>query len=420
MHRRSLRLRVAFAFAGFGALLGLLLCAGLWFAAHDAAQRLMDQTLKAELEDYMARRARNPQSLPPAATHLRGYVAEDMSPNGSVPPAVRGLPPGQHEVRLDGAPYRVAVADRDGDRYYILFNEERQRLREQRFLGYLAGGALAMTLLAAIGGLWLAGRVIAPVTDLAHRVGHAAPDDPPRLSVEEARGDEIGELARAFDRYLDRISAFLDRERAFAADASHELRTPLAVIRGAAEVLAEDPKLSPAQAGRIARIERAAREMSELIDALLLLAREEEAPVDDLCDGRAIVQACAERYRLLAGPRGTEIAVAAPEVVPLPVQPALFAIVVANLIRNAVAHTEGGRVAVTLAGDKLTVEDTGIGIRDEDIGKVFDRYYRGAASRGAGIGLSLVKRICDRCGWRIELANRDGGGTVAMLRFDSR
>ena len=64
--RHSLRVRVAIAFAGLGAALGLLLIAGIWFAAHDVSQRLLDQTLKAELEDYMARHARNPNSLPPA------------------------------------------------------------------------------------------------------------------------------------------------------------------------------------------------------------------------------------------------------------------------------------------------------------------------------------------------------------------
>lgn len=417
--RRSLRFRVAIAFAGLGALLSLLLTVGIWFAAHDVSRRLMDQTLKAELEDYMARRARNPLSLPPDTAGLRGYLVEAGSSGEALPPALRGLAVGQHEVELEGLPFRIAVAERNGDRYLILFNEERQRLREGRFLGYLAGGGLLMTLLAAVGGLWLAGRVIAPVTEFARAVRSAHPEDPPRLAESHPTEDEIGELARDFDHYLHRIAAFLERERAFAADASHELRTPLAVIRGAAEVLADDPGLTPVQAERVARISRAAAQMTELIAALLLLAREESTPIETACDAVQIARDCIERYQPLAQPRGTRLSLEAPAAVRLPVPAAMFAIVVANLVRNAVAHTSEGSIVVRLDATHLQVQDDGVGIRDREIGQVFDRYYRGAASSGAGIGLALVKRICERHGWQIALECPPAGGTVATLRFVS-
>lgn len=415
--RHSLRLRVAVAFAWFGALVSILLVAGLYLAAHDVSQRLIDQTLRAELEDYMARRARNPHSLPPATVTLRGYVNPSGGAQADPPEGIRELAPGQHEIRLEGTPYRVVVADRDGARFYLLFNEESQRLREQRFLGYLVAGALLMTLLSAAGGLWLAGRVIAPVTELAREVSRAEPGNPPRLDLEEQPKDEIGELTGAFDRYLSRLSAFIERERAFAADASHELRTPLSVIRGAAEVLAEDSGLTPAQHTRVARIERAAAEMSELITALLLLAREQDAPVEEPCDAAQTVRDCVDRHRALAAGRRTEVQLALDAAPRLEVPPALLAIVVGNLVRNAVAHTEGGMVNVRLDLDRLVVSDTGIGIRHEELGRVFQRYYRGAASAGAGIGLSLVKRICDRYGWQIALESREGAGTTATLLF---
>ncbi|MBU0752583.1 MAG: HAMP domain-containing histidine kinase [Gammaproteobacteria bacterium] len=417
--RHSLRLRVAFAFATLGATLSLLLTLGIWVAAHDVSQRLLDQTLDAELEDYMARRARNPNSRPPATASLHGYLGQAGSGAG-LPPALAGLPPGRHEIMLEQIPYRVAIADRGGERHVILFSAEHQRQREKRFLGYLIAGAALMTLLAAVGGRWLAGRVIAPVTELARAVGQAEPEHPPRLAAAAAiPGDEIDELARAFDRYLTRLAAFVERERAFAADASHELRTPLAVIRGAAEVLADDPALGAAQHERVARIERAAAEMLELIDALLLLAREEDSPVEAPCDAVRITADCVERYRPLATARDTSITIDAPAPVLLPVAPALFAIVVSNLVHNAVAHTRAGHVGISLDGAALVVRDSGSGIRAEAIGRVFERNYRGPDSAGAGIGLSLVKRICDRLGWRIDLRSRHDEGTVATLDFRS-
>lgn len=416
-HRHSLRRRVALAFAGLGAALSLLLTLGIWLAAHDVSRRLIDETLRAELEDYMTRRARNPHSIPPATASVRGYLIPPNSAGADVPAAIRGLAPGLHEIELDGVPYRVAVAEREGNRFLILFSEERQRLREQRFLAYLVAGALLMTLLAAVGGRWLAGRVTAPVTALATAVADADPEDPPRLSDRHHDDDEIAELARAFDHYQARLAAFVERERTFAADASHELRTPLAVVRGAAEVLADDGALSEAQAGRVERIRRATEDMSDLIGALLLLSREEIAPVEEPCDAVRIARDCIERYQPIAGPRGTSLTLTAPAPVLLPVPPAMFAIVIANLVHNAVTHTRHGSVTVHLDGARLSVRDTGVGIRDDEIGKVFQRYYRGADSNGVGIGLSLVKRICDRHGWRIELESPAAGGTVATLHF---
>jgi signal transduction histidine kinase len=415
--RHSLRVRVAAAFAGLGAALSLLLTGGIWIAARDVSQRLMDQNLKAELEDYMARRARNPNSLPPNTVGLRGYLLSGDAAAESVPEALRGLAPGQHEIRMDGVPYRVAVAERNGEHYLILFSEERQKLREQRFLLYLIAGAGIMTMLSTIGGLWLAGRVIAPVTELAKTVSAAPPENPPRLAVANEPDDEIAELAGAFDQYVARLAAFIERERAFAADASHELRTPLAVIRGAAELLTEDPQLSADQATRVARIERAAIDMSDLLAALLLLAREDATPSDDSCNAVQIVRDCIGRYQPLAAARGTTVEFDAPLPVELLVPAAMFAIVVANLMHNALVHTPQGTIAIRLDTDRLIVADTGIGIRAEEMAQVFERFRRGPESSGAGIGLSLVKRVCDRYGWRVALDSQPGGGTTATLEF---
>lgn len=417
--RHSLRFRVAATFAGLGAFLSLLFAIGIWVAARDVSLRLMDQTLKSELDEYIARRARNPHSLPPNTATLRAYVKAADEDSSTVPDSLRELATGKHEIEIDGKPFRVLIADQPGgsDRYYIAFNEERQQRREQRFLVYLIGGALLMTFLVALGGLWLAGRVIAPLTELARAVSQAPAENPPRLGTDNTPDDEISELTRAFDRYMTRLSAFIERERAFAADASHELRTPLAVIRGASEVMAEDATLGEAQARRVVRVARAAGEMSSLIDALLLLAREDDTPTEESCDCELLLRQIVERYRTLAIQRANKIELVIETAINLKVAPALFSIVVGNLVRNAVFHTEGGSVTVSLHQDRLVVVDTGIGISSDEMGRVFQRYYRGAGSSGAGIGLSLVKRVCDRQHWEIALESRAGGGTTATLRF---
>lgn len=416
--RHSLRFRVALAFAALGATLGLLFAIGIWFATHDVSQRLMDETLAAELADYMARRARNPQSLPPATASLSGYLIRPGVTANELPGELVGLPQGRHEIRIGDIPYRVAIADREGERFVLLFNESRQQRRERRFFAWLVGGAILMTLLSALGGHWLAGLGIAPVTDLAHAVSRADPENPPRLARSAGPGDEIDELALAFDRYLARLAAFIERERNFAADASHELRTPLAAIRGAAEVLADDPGLNKAQSARIGRILRAAEEMGELIAALLLLSREEAAPVDASCDAVRIARNCIERYCGQAAKQDTHLALEADEVL-LPVPAAYFAIIVANLVHNAVAHTRNGTVTIRLDPQQLVVADTGSGICAADLAHVFERHFRGNQSSGAGIGLSLVKRICERLDWHVSLISHPVAGTTVSVRFAS-
>ena len=117
--------------------------------------------------------------------------------------------------------------------------------------------------------------MVAPLSDLTARVRHRGADDDERPLADEFAEGEIGELARVFDRHQLRMRAFIERERAFNADMSHELRTSLAVILSTTEILLEDPALSAKQRDRVARIDRAARDMAELGTALLLMAREE-------------------------------------------------------------------------------------------------------------------------------------------------
>jgi signal transduction histidine kinase len=417
--RRSLRYRVAIAFALFGGLVSLLLAVGLYIASHDLEARLIDESLTAELEDYSARRRRNPQSLPPATATVRGYVLSRGERSMDIPPALLQLSPGRHDLTLDGIPYHVAVADEGGSRFYLLYDQTLLQRRERHFLAFLAAAIGAMVLISAAGGLWLARRTISPVTELAQRVRGLKPEDWPTPLGEDFPQDEVGELARAFDRYLARLRAFIERERAFTADVSHELRTPMAVIQGAAEVLLADDALPHSVRERVLRIERGAREMAELTAALLVMAREEQAgtPSPPLCQVDEVLQEAVEKHRYLLQHKPLEVEVDIRSHPCLPVERPVLCMALGNLIRNAFSYTAGGHIQVRLDADRVIVEDTGAGIRAEDLGRIFERHYRGAASRGAGIGLSLVKRVCDRYGWRVQIESQEGRGTQVQLLF---
>jgi signal transduction histidine kinase len=226
-------------------------------------------------------------------------------------------------------------------------------------------------------------------------------------------------MARAFDGYIERLRSFIDRERAFTADVSHELRTPLAVVQGATEVLEGDSHLTDRQKQRIERIARAGRDMTELTIALLLLAREETAGAqpDEQCPVKDVLLECIEKHRHLIEGRETKLELDIEAQPWLPAERTLLSIVISNLIRNAFSYTETGKVAVRLQADRLIVSDTGIGIRADELARVFQRYYKGSLSKGSGIGLSLVKRICDRYGWDVLIESREHEGTTAQLIF---
>jgi signal transduction histidine kinase len=415
--KRSLRFRGALAFAVFGCMLSLLLSGWLYLATHDAGLRLMEQTLRAELEDYLARRERNPYSLPPATVTVLGYVSPPSAGAPRPPAALRDVPPGLGSVRLNGVSYRVLVQDAGGSRYYLLYNETHQLARERHFKWLLGSGVLAITLLASAGGLWLAGRIIAPVSVLAKRVQALEPEAMHAPLGEDFPPDELGALARAFDRYLARLGAFIERERAFTTDVSHELRTPLSIIQGAAEIQEEDASLTARQRGRALRVQRAAQDMAEITTALLVLAREQRVrSAAPIAVANVLHEAIAKHRHLLEG-KSTKVKLEAGADPHLPVDRALLLIVIGNLIRNAFQHTDQGEVNIQLRAEQLRIADTGRGIAEAELAHIFRPHYKGSKSRGEGIGLSLTKRICDRYGWAIAMESRPGHGTGVRLNF---
>lgn len=414
---RDLRGRVALLFAGFGALVSLIMAVVLYQGAHDLGQRLIDETLSAELDDYIARRERNPLSLPPSTVILQGYV-RDADGSGHVPDYLMALPIGWHNVRLGTLSYRVAIIERGGGRYYLMYDTSLQTRREHRFAWMLGLMALAMTLLSALAGIWLSRAVVAPVAELARKVRHRSPDEWEHPLADDFPSGEVGELARVFDRHLIRMRAFIERERGFSADISHELRTALAVILSATEILLDDDRLTDKQRTRIGRIERAAHDMAELGTALLLMVREEYGEAAGGGSAlSAVVREVVEKQRHILAGKQVEVEVHADSELVLPVDSGLLKILVSNLVRNAFSYTTVGKVVITQDDHSLTVSDTGKGIPGHAIEQVFIRHFRDIGSEGAGIGLSLVKRICDRYGWQIRLESGENQGTAIKVSF---
>lgn len=413
--RTSLRYRVTFAFTLLGAFVSVTLALLLYHATIDVEQRLIAKTLDTEIADYLERYARDPNSRLPSSTVMRAYAIERGN-RADVPDQLRNLAVGFHRLQLDDDYYFAEVVDTVERRIVVLYNDGQIRHREQQYQAFLAGGVLIMTLVAAALGYWLAGRVVSPVRELARRVRRLAPGDSRVKLVDQFSDDEVGVLAASFDDYQGRLQAFIEREQAFTADVSHELRTPLAIVEGAAEVLQEDPRLEDDQRQRIQRILRATQVMAQTTAALLELAREQVVGrPGSACYVDAVLNEVVENHRSILDRKQVEVVVTVKANPQLSVAPALLRIVVGNLIRNAFAYTSQGQVTIELEDSGIRVTDTGVGIADDHLDDIFKPFY--SDQGGEGIGLSLVKRICLRYGWRLEVSSRLGTGTCFSLLF---
>lgn len=218
---------------------------------------------------------------------------------------------------------------------------------------------------------------------------------------------------------------FEEARRTFSAAVSHELRTPLARILGLAETLAL-PDLEDERTSLVLQIEHEVEGIRKLIDEMLLLAaldRGRLAVADGVVDAAGVTRRIVEEARQRRIGRGHLIHVDAPGEIDVPVAARLYEVVVQNLVDNALIHSgEGSEVSVGLhrQGEDvvLTVVDTGIGIPPQHLPFVFQRFYRGDASRtgsGTGLGLALVKHIVEAHGGSVSAESEEGSGTTMRV-----
>jgi two-component system heavy metal sensor histidine kinase CusS len=240
---------------------------------------------------------------------------------------------------------------------------------------------------------------------------------------------ELRPVVVAFDDMLDRLEDSFTRLSQFSADLAHELRTPLANIRGEAEVALTQPRTPNEYEAVLESIVGECARLSGIIDNLLFLARAEAAESQvhpSLFDGRAAVEKIATYNEPIAEERNLRIrCIGAGQV---HADPILFGRAVSNLVDNAVRFTpEGGEITISLETNsefaEVSVSDTGCGVPEEHVPRIFDRFYRVDPSRsteGTGLGLALVKSIVDLHGGTVSVQSAVGRGTTITLRFPAR
>ena len=316
-----------------------------------------------EAEFYWDHRAGSADFRLPQTLNLAAYLSSDEQK--PVPESYRKLDLGQHRVDNEGQRQIVHVSERNGERLYLLFDGG----TVGNLAFYFGVLPLILVLLTMYGFAFfayvLSKQAVSPITRLASVIENfdfnkRDANELNLASLEQSSNSETEILANALDHFVQRSSASIERERNFTRYASHELRTPLAVIQGSVSSL-ELLELDGAPARAVQRIKRTSSQMGDLLNTLLLLAREEKvsdsnsaAPlnVNDLAD-TLLAQVSAvhsdKNNSSNISHRG-QLTVKAPE--------SVLSIVLGNLLGNAFSYTSNGSIQVTVERNKIVVADT--------------------------------------------------------------
>ena len=343
---------------------------------------------------------------------LYRFAPGEALPQG-LSPALAALAVGDHEDWSAGRELHVAVREADGQRYVLIYDESEHGTRELAVVTAVVIGGLVLTALSFFLVYAITARLTRGLETLAARVEGERDGTP---FAQPGLDAELLAVARALDRAEARQAAMLARERDFNANLSHELRTPLAGIRSDAEMLLTDATLSAKARRRAERIIATTDRTATLAHSLLLLAREARPQGAEPVNLRAAVQDAWARLHA-AGAEADTLAIRIDERAEITADPGLLALVLRNLLENALRHGEGRAIEVVLEDRRLSVCDRGPGFGAEDPGRSFERFRRGGGKPGHGLGLALVQHICAACGWTAHAANRPDGGACLTIDF---
>jgi heavy metal sensor kinase len=456
---KSFRLRITAWYLGFFSALAILFSLLLYGALAQALGARLDETIATESRtaaslfqselfewkgDEESAADETITELHPRDVFFAIYSnGRLLSTNTGAPPetlrdlerAIAAAPSGDpFAVRYTAAGGRAVAQDLEANaqRYRITAFTSLAGLNDQLAVArrVLGAGLPLLILAAGFGGYWIAARSIWPLQAMATQA-RAITDSNLNARLEIGRpAEELATLAGAFNELLSRLDGSFSAMRQFIADASHELRTPIAVIQGESEVALQRERSAAEYRDSLAVIHDESRRLARLVGDLLNLARADAGHArlqprefylnDMLAD-------CCRSAQTMAAARGVAVECGACEDSQYLGDEELLRRMAMNLLDNAIRYTPaGGHVRVEVerngAGVAIRVSDDGIGIPQEALPHVFDRFYRadGARSRnegGFGLGLAIVKWIAESHQGSVEVSSAPGRGSVFTVHL---
>jgi heavy metal sensor kinase len=288
---------------------------------------------------------------------------------------------------------------------------------------------ITMTLLVALAagvGWFMARRAVSGVeaiTRTAQKISGGTLEE--RVPV-KARGDEIDQLAVTFNQMLDRIEALLKEIKEMSENIAHDLRSPITRIRGIAEVTLTSSKTASEYEGMAASTIEECDRLLDMINTMLMISKT-EAGLSKLtkedADLSAIVRQACELFEPIAEDKNVHLSGEVPDGIHLRGDTPMIQRMISNLIDNAIKYTpSGGMARVTVSKNRdrviVTIKDTGVGVSQAELPRIFERFYRCDHSRshpGIGLGLSLARAVARAHGGDIEVASAPNQGSIFTI-----
>lgn len=391
---------------------------------YDVEDTILELELKAEAE-YFKGQLREGRFQPVKTAQLEVVFLPDGEAEALLPEYFQSRDlPFSREVEI-GQTTLLVVGERmeaPGGKLFLAQNITIMENREALVQLALAGVAGLMLLVGFIVARTGARYLVRPFRKLTREVLVTTPGTPMPQITTDYRDQEFCDIAEAFNRFLSELEHHIEREKTFVKLASHELRTPLAVMSGALNVLEQRQSLSPADQKTLARIRRAMQNMRDDTEVLLELARNEASDadartlvlqeiikntIDDLEHGNPDHTGRIIIYNNSPGLR-------------VKTHPALVRMLLRNLLQNALRHTHAG-VELRVIENRISVRDFGPGLPDTITEHLSTTETpcatssRKAEFSNTTFGLLIVRLVCERLGWDLEVARSDNEGTEFLI-----
>lgn len=415
--------RLLQAFLIQAALISVIALLGVYAARFVIGDILIQHALDDEASHYWMMYKQDNNAPRPSTYNLTGYL---QASDDAIPEVFLKLDSGLHKFTDKNSDYYIVhVSENDGKKLYLEFDGEQVSELALFFGIFPLTGFLIVIYLSG----WLSYRflsqAVSPIIKLAKTLEDLDPQSEEfseklKHALPENVDQEIAVLSKALSDLSDRIEAFVIRERNFTRDASHELRSPITVIKIATDFLLEDESLSDSQRKPIKRIKNNAADMEELIEALLILARESDSKLsfEPVCINDVVTEEIDRTSNLL---KDKPVKVSFEKQAKLFVSGSdkVLSVMIGNLIRNAFSYTDEGDVVIKVEGLALVIEDSGIGMPEQDVEQMFKPFQRGENKQrgGYGVGLTIVKMLSDRFNWPINIESQLGKGTRVIVNF---
>jgi len=306
--------------------------------------------------------------------------------------------------------------------------EMRRTLREiieVSLLGFPLAGALA-----AIGGYLVATRSLAPLDAMAQQARRITSESLSKRLPNLNPNDELGRLATVFNETLTRLEGSFAELQRFTADASHELRSPLTALRAVGEVALRDGNDPAMLRETIASMLEEAERLTDLVDALLTLARMDATKADTTREHvniAALLEEIRDQFEVLAVEKSQTLAIKSDRHVAVQTDRTLLRLALVNLVHNAIQHSpSNSKISVAAArhpsGVEISVSDSGHGIAPEYHQRIFEPFFRVDKARsrsagGVGLGLAIAKRAVERNGGQIIVDSDSNRGSVFRIEL---